>query len=214
MPPAGTVYGLPQDQGSWFADEPERPGYPRPAAAYTSARLHPADYGTPAAQRPVVDFGNGTPADPAMPDLRNRIVNRLHRLNVSHAGSPGSAAAGIRSAPTCWCSATPNPLRGAAPPRPGDQLAVFLGTEILELPRLLRQMHTVIGDLINDGKDDPRVSMSNTSEPMSENARYVGLAVSSLDTPKATWAQTRRTAHSEIDIPGRCYGVLTTAPGC
>ena len=40
---------------------------------------------------------------------------------------------------------------------------------------------------------------------MRPDASYVGLAVTSLDTPTGSWAEVLQTAYSELHIPGRSY---------
>jgi hypothetical protein len=55
---------------------------------------------------------------------------------------------------------------------------------------------------------DPRVEMCNRSEDMTPQARYVGIGISSLDTPAGTWHQIQHSAKDERDVPGRCYAWL------
>lgn len=54
-----------------------------------------------------------------------------------------------------------------------------------------------------------RVQMANRCESMSPFATYLGVGLSTLDTPAGTWTQVRTTAAGPLDVPGRGYALLT-----
>jgi hypothetical protein len=58
------------------------------------------------------------------------------------------------------------------------------------------------------GSYDPR-ALADRTEEMSPGSFYVGLAVSSLDTPAGPWSHLRQRVAGSIDVPGRCYVLLT-----
>ncbi|MEJ3743111.1 hypothetical protein WEI85_07480 [Actinomycetes bacterium KLBMP 9797] len=144
----------------------------------------------------------------AMPDLRNKVANRLHEMSWKHAQA-------------AWERRRKDPIGAhalalfyAEPPH-GDPprcelrtcIRLFLGADEQHLPRLLFEMAGVASRHLRAG-GDPRTELVNSCEPMSSSAAYVGIGVSSLDTPNGTWPQVQRTAYSDMDVPGRCWAVL------
>jgi hypothetical protein len=86
---------------------------------------------------------------------------------------------------------------------------VFLdGSEVENLPRLLYELHGIGSGFLNGGGFDPRSQMADRVEAMPRDARYIGLGVSSLDTPTGTWREMLRTSDGPLNIPGRCYALL------
>ena len=208
-PAPGRLYLVSQDAGDGWPGSGPPPGqFPGQgqAATYT-----PTGYtARPDADRRVAGLRQESSADAAMSDLRNRVVNRLFTLNVNQAAYAWERRRRDPLNPHAlvFCFAEPPT---DAPPRRKLAIAwrLFLGSDEPELPRLLRQLHKVIETHQASGAFDPRVSMVNTCEDMSANAAYVGLAVSSLGNLDRSWAQVQKAAHGDIDVPGRCYAVMT-----
>jgi hypothetical protein len=50
--------------------------------------------------------------------------------------------------------------------------------------------------------------MANRTDSIPRSASYIGIGVSTLDTPDACWAKARQAAMSELDIGGRCFALL------
>jgi hypothetical protein len=75
--------------------------------------------------------------------------------------------------------------------------------------RVVYDLARVAGDVAHQG-GDPR-TMCENPEPMTWQARLVGVAVSLLDTPQGTWAQLRASMTMSVggfDIPGRVLALL------
>src|SRR5262249_11255682 len=84
---------------------------------------------------------------------------------------------------------------------------LFLAADGQRLAMLLYEMVPVVRDHLAAGHD-PRTHVFSWHDAMTGRARYVGLGVSSLDTPAASWRQIQQSASSEMDVPGRCYARL------
>lgn len=150
-----------------------------------------------------------TPLQRAMPSLRHQIVNRLHELNWDHAK-------------TAWERRRRDPigphavLLFYAEPDDARRYALrvgcrnFFGTDEPRLAHLLHQLCDVTGGHIRHG-NDLRTHVVNWCDEMTDHAVYLGVGVSSLDTPDLSWKQIQRDAYSDMDVPGRCYVTLWDA---
>jgi hypothetical protein len=150
-------------------------------------------------------------------DLRNQVLQRLRVFNDRHA----RRAWDLRHCdPICphavmFCYAQPftgelaTTLRGRYQVRAAIRM-ILDGPEVRRLAHLLHDLARVASDYITAGGLDPRTEqMSTHRDPMVPDAMYLGLAISSLDTPAGIWEQVQRTAEGPADIPGRCYAELT-----
>jgi hypothetical protein len=98
------------------------------------------------------------------------------------------------------------------PPR----CVVAVGTRLFlddpDVRDLNRLLYTMIGIgqgyVDKAGAFDPRRTMCNREDPMGPQARYIGVAVSSLDTPAGGWARVRQYVEGPLDVPGRCFVLL------
>jgi hypothetical protein len=147
--------------------------------------------------------------DPAAAELRSQVVRRIRFMNFRHAEHAWERRYRDPLGPHALAFLYSEPPRGT-PPRYTLRTATRLflaGPEVDDLPRLLQDLATVVARQ-QPGGADPR-ALADRSEDMTANAFYVGLAVSSLDTPAAPWAYVRQRAAGSIDVPGRCYAVLT-----
>jgi len=82
------------------------------------------------------------------------------------------------------------------------------GAEVQDLPRLLYDLVGVARGYVHESRFDPRTQMADRVEPMPVRASYIGLGVSTLDTPAGVWTETRSSAGSELAVPGRCFALL------
>ncbi len=143
-------------------------------------------------------------------DLRNQVVDRLRKMNALH----GQHAWERRNRDPIGPHGLAFFYSVAVPSQPVRyQLAtatrMFLdGGEVENLPRLLYQLHGIGSEFLRSGGFDPRAQMADRVEPMPRDARYIGLGVSSLDTPTGTWREARQTADGPLNTPGRCFGLL------
>ncbi len=201
--PAPAAYGTPPPgpATSGYVPEPGSSGYA------------PGDgvYGYRAPQEPADPYRPPRPPSPfemALPDLRNKVVNRLNMANGLFARQAWERRRRDPLGPHAlvFCYAEP-PV--GEPARCALRIAarLFLAADESRLPLLLYEMVHVARNVLQAG-GDPRTDLSNWHDPMSGRAFYVGVGVSSLDTPAATWRQVQETANGELDIPGRCYAQL------
>ncbi len=143
--------------------------------------------------------------------LRNLSIDRLLRMNARHATH-------------AWLQRRARPVgpHGLAflyadqllPDQHADVAAatrlVDDGEDVRNLPRLLYRLTTLARErYLPNGGFDPRATLANRTDPMSAAATYIGLGVSSLDTFDASWADNQRAAAGPLDLPGRCFVLLT-----
>jgi hypothetical protein len=77
------------------------------------------------------------------------------------------------------------------------------GPEASNLPRLLFDLNVLIEGRHDDATFDPRRDLANrVDEGMAQDAWYVGLGVSSLDTYSGTWAEACAQVNRDGDLPG------------
>jgi hypothetical protein len=187
-PPAAGAGGYP---GQPIPDNRQRPG-PHPPPGYQPPR------------RPTV-------FELALPDLRNKVVNRLLVMNGKHAGQAWQRRRRDPIGPHVITLLYAEPPTGD-PPWCALHVAprLFLASDQAGLALLLYEMSGIAKDLLRDGAD-PRTHLANWSDDMSAQAEYIGLGVSSLDTPSGTWAEVQNSGEQlvdELEIPGRCYARL------
>lgn len=76
------------------------------------------------------------------------------------------------------------------------------GPEARDLPRLLYQFASAVTERTGDPGFDLRSELANRTDPeMADDAWYVGLGVTSLDTRTGTWEKACRRAGSHMEIP-------------
>jgi hypothetical protein len=82
--------------------------------------------------------------------------------------------------------------------------------DVRELPELLYRLANLARTeyLPKPGGFDPAVQLSLHQDATSAHAPYVGVGVSTLDTPGTTWEQTTKAAQDHSDVGGRCYALL------
>jgi hypothetical protein len=157
-------------------------------------------------------MGQPVPHDSAGAELRNQVVDRLRKMNALH----------LRHA---WESRRRDPigphavvffyadLAGTRPLRYRLACAtrmVLDGDEVRDLPRLLFDLTTVAQAIRTEyGVCDPRSWLVTRVEPMSRDAVYLGVGVSSLDTPSGTWPEVLAAGLTPVSIPGRCFAYLS-----
>jgi hypothetical protein len=83
------------------------------------------------------------------------------------------------------------------------------GPEAADLPRLLFDLIQVVGkDASRRGYDVSRDLANRVDDKRTEDAQYIGLGVSSLDTHTGTWSDARDSADYDTDIPATMRIVL------
>lgn len=184
-----------------------REGVPHPQRheAHTTGR-----YG-PLGPEPTQARSYGQRHDPAAADLRNQVVDRLRRMNTMHGQHAWDRRHKDPVAPHGLAFLYAD-VASQDPPRYALRTAtrMFLdGPEVEHLPRLLYELIGIARGYLQQGSFDPCTQMTDRQDEMSPWARYVGLGISSLDTPQASWRQTRQQAFGPLDVPGRCYALLT-----
>jgi hypothetical protein len=161
--------------------------------------------------RPLYEQVTPRPDDPTDSALRLQVVDRLRLMNT-------------RQAMHAWDRRRGDPLgpHGLAflyydlEPFGGKWLEVKAGTrlfldgdDVQDLPSLLRSMAAVARNYAEHGRLDPLTMMANRSDAMSPQARFAGIAVSSLDSPEGPWRKVQKRALGPLDVSGRCYAILT-----
>lgn len=80
--------------------------------------------------------------------------------------------------------------------------------EFLHLPTILYGLSDIASLYAGQGGFDPRKLMAHNSDRMSNRADFVGVAVSTLDTPAGPWATVRQRIQSSLEVGGRSYIAL------
>ncbi|HYN92792.1 MAG TPA: hypothetical protein VES42_02960 [Pilimelia sp.] len=146
----------------------------------------------------------------AAPDLRFQVANRLREMNWAHAKLAWERRRKDAISPHALAFFYAEPAVGE-PPRHTLRTATRLflaGPEATELPGLLFELDRVAQRFQEAGDFDPRLRMSNRADEMSPQARYIGVGVSSLDSPRGQWAASCQRAASALHIPGRAFALL------
>jgi hypothetical protein len=144
-------------------------------------------------------------------DIRNQAIGRLRRMNVLHAQLAWQQRRRAPLAPygLAFLFAHPDMRR---PQRFTVLAATRLwkaGPESAHVDRLLFDFDTYAANLLRDKPFDIRTALANRADPIPDDAFYIGIGLSSLDTHAGTWQQARDTASSDSDIPGRLFIVLS-----
>jgi hypothetical protein len=151
------------------------------------------------------------PHDDAAADLRNQIVDRLRRMNALHLQHAWETRRRDPIGPHAVVffyadTASHRPLRY----RLTCATRMFLdGADVRDLPRLLFELGGIAEGYREVGGFEPRTQMATRIEPMPSRAVYVGLGVSSLDTPSGDWATVLASGAGPVNIPGRCLAYLS-----
>jgi hypothetical protein len=80
--------------------------------------------------------------------------------------------------------------------------------EFLHLPTVLQGLADVAAHFAGQGGFDPRQLMAHNSDKMTARADFVGVAVSTMDTPAGPWATVRQRVQSSLEVGGRSYIAL------
>lgn len=136
-------------------------------------------------------------------DIRLQAVTRLRHMNLQHATHAWNRRHDDPIAPYGLAFLYVQP---GEPPFYILSAATKLwlqGPETEDLPRLLFELNQLVTQKFIEADFDPRRDLANRADPgMNEDAWYVGLGLSSLDTRTGTWDQACRTVTRSGDIPG------------
>jgi hypothetical protein len=144
-------------------------------------------------------------------NLRQQAVQRLRYMSIQHAMHAWEhryrdpiAAYGL-----AFLYAQPDRRHGWLTLRAATKLWLA-GPEAADLPRLLHRLNEAVTKQATDPDFDLRRDLANrVDDQMDEDAWYVGLGVSSLDTYSGTWEQACTTVDSYEDVPGQTRIVMT-----
>lgn len=194
---------------STMGQPPDRYPYrfrPDPPARYENGRSS-ADEAYPAAAAEP-----STPDPSSAIDVRNQVVARLRWMNLKHAQHAWEQRYRDPLAPygLAFLFVQPDPTR---PDRLSVKAATKLwlaGPETEQLPRLLFGLNDLIGRRMQAGSVNVRTEMANRVDSgIVDDAYYVGVGLSSLDTHTGTWEQVRDRVDNLTDVPGQILIVLT-----
>jgi hypothetical protein len=137
-------------------------------------------------------------------DLRQQAVERMRYMNIQHAMHAWDHRYRDPIAPygLAFLFAQPAPQRSWQTLSAATKLWLQ-GPESQDLPRLLFDLNNVVMREVNNPDFDVRRDMANRiDEKMQDDAWYIGLGLSSLDTHSGTWEQACTTVESHSDLPG------------
>jgi hypothetical protein len=156
------------------------------------------------------------PGEAALIRLRNTVIDKLSLINAKHC----LAAFDNRDRRDAL---SPHGIvfLYAEPGRRTDWITLktarryfYEGPESADLPALLSDLTTVASTKADTAATAgqtwlPGTGMESRRDRLHPEARYVGVAVSTLDMPDLTWAQASRAANSPLELPGRAMALLT-----
>jgi hypothetical protein len=146
-------------------------------------------------------------------EIRNLVVDRLSQMNAQHALNAWEHRRKTPIGPHALAFFYLEQVEGGNPPRYATPAAARLfldGEDVAFLPELLYKMVGIGRRRLSRGDDfDPLTTMARRQDDMSPRAQYVGVGVSSLETPTMSWTEIQQNAFGPLDIPGRGLAVLT-----
>jgi hypothetical protein len=147
---------------------------------------------------------------------RNEVISRMVMFNQRQASKAWDSRRAEPACPHGVAFLYHEPGIGGTPfDRVRAATAMFDADEdAFELPRLLYRLIKVAEGHGRDGRFEPAWHIGiHRDEPSTPGAaRLFGIAVSTLDTPTATWAEQQHHAQDESDIGGRCVILLAEKP--
>jgi hypothetical protein len=176
---------------------------------YSYSESYPAY--PPPAPTPVLT----QPHDPQWAEVRNQALERMLKMNSAHAmhawerrGSPSPIG------PHALAFLYYDVPGGAGRPQ---QLMVAAATRLFHDDEDQRDVHRLIFRLckqaderyLPSGVFDPRTAFANRTDPMSSQATFLGLGLSTLDAATGTWEQVQQRAAGPTQVPGRCLIILS-----
>jgi hypothetical protein len=146
-------------------------------------------------------------------EIRNLVVDRLSQMNAQHALNAWEHRRKTPIGPHALAFFYLEQIEPGNPPRYATPMAARLfldGEDVSFLPELLYKMVGIGRRRLARGDDfDPLAVMARRQDEMSSRAQYIGVGISSLETPTLSWAEIQQNAFGPLDIPGRGVAVLT-----
>lgn len=153
--------------------------------------------------------------DPQWAEVRNQALERMVKMNAAHAQHAwerrGSSS---RIGPHALAFLYYDVPGGAGRPQ---HLMVAAATRLFHDDDDQRDVHRLIFRLCKQadeqflptGSFDPRTAFANRTDPMSAQATFLGLGLSTLDAATGSWEQTQQRATGPTQVPGRCLIILS-----
>ena len=136
-------------------------------------------------------------------DLRQQAVERLRYLSIQHAMHAWERRYRDPIAPYAFAFlyAQPAPQQSWQSLNAATKLWLA-GPEASDLPRLLFDLNNLVAQHTSDPEFDIRRNLANrVDDKMADDAWYIGLAVSSLDTYSGAWDRACKSVDSHADLP-------------
>jgi hypothetical protein len=144
-------------------------------------------------------------------DLRQQAVQRMRYMSIQHAMHAWEHRYSDPIAPygLAFLYAQPAPQEGWLSLTAATELWLA-GPEAGDLPRLLFDLNNAVAQELSKPDFDLRRDLANrVDEKMAEDAWYVGLGVSSLDTYSGTWEQACANVDRYVDVPAQIRLTMT-----
>jgi len=137
-------------------------------------------------------------------DLRQQALERLRYMNIQHTMHAWDHRYRdpIASYGLAFLFAQPAPQRNWHSLKAATKLWLA-GPESRDLPRLLFDMNNAVAREVGNPAFDVRRDLANrVDDGMQDDAWYIGLGVSSLDTYSGRWEEACATADGHSNVPG------------
>jgi hypothetical protein len=187
------------------------PAHAASGQAASPGPAHPAGPGAAAWPGPAPHQEPDDEAQALAVELRNQVVDRLRSMNARHAQHAWDRRGGDPISPhgVAFFYTDTHISRGRPTWRVRTATRLFLdGPEAHDLPRLLFEQARIADGYRRAGGLDPRTQLANRSDPMTPQAGYFGVGLSTLDVPGLPWRWQQKAAGSGFDVAGRCFALL------
>jgi hypothetical protein len=153
--------------------------------------------------------------DPQWAEVRNQALERMLKMNSAHAMHAWERRRSVSPlGPHALAFLYYDVPGGAGRPH---HLVVAAATRLFHDDEDHRDVHRLIFRLckladeryLASGSFDPRTTMANRSDPMSSQASFLGIGLSTLDTGTASWEMTQERASGPAQVPGRSLVILS-----
>jgi hypothetical protein len=201
-PPAGEARTFPGRRSGYV---PYGQGAPAPVPAHTQTQTQTQTH----TSWPFAEL-----ADPGeihrVVALRNSAMMRLREMSSRHGMHAYDQRNGADALGPHAVAFLYHDLEHRSGARPRDSVRaatrLFRDTpDVQDLPALLLRLAKIAGGYADKGPFDPRRLLAHRSDDMSGEARFIGVAVSTLDTLAGQWVDVRAHVLSALEVAGRSY---------
>jgi hypothetical protein len=166
---------------------------------------------------PLADPQQRPEVEPVSSTIRGQVVDRMIRINTSHAlQAADRLGTKLAVGPHCLALFSIDTIPGRYQRLSTATRLILDGEDAESLPDLLRDLTARAREKISEAhakgrRWEPRTPLTGLvlrSEEFSENTTYIGLGVSTLDTPEIPWSRARQSVTGADGLHLRGQGMI------